>query len=543
MFTPQQLEKIPIELEKIFNKLEQDIMLDIIRRIATNGEITRTADYQLNRLYQLGVSKKVIKKYIQEALELSKKEINSIYRNAIKSGYTEDEMLYKAVGKSFIEFEDNDELQQLIRTVKEQTNNDLYNITQSTGFMTKEGFKPVAKYYQDTLDKSVMSILNGSFDYNTVIRNTVQEMTKSGLRTIDYKSGRSYRIDTAVRTALMTGVNQVTSKISDENGKKLETNYFEVSAHGTARPSHQKWQGKVYTREELENICGLGEVDGLCGANCRHHYFPFIPGISVRNYTDEQLEEWAKRENTPRKYGDKEYTLYEASQEQRKLERLMRKQRQDIKLLKEGNANEEDIITAQARYRITSDEYVKFSKAMGLPEQRARVYQDGLTGNYAGGEEVQIKANELKNESNRNIISKKIEKEENDVHYIGKIDKNKFSLISKDITTDEVILTDKQVEHIKERHPNDYERYFKYFKKIIENPDYIIKDKKPNTGFLLKEFTEDDKRFQLILRLHTSKDEKEYKNSIITFLKVSEKKYNQYLRNKEIVWKKVDKNE
>lgn len=377
MFTPQQLEKIPIELEKIFSKLEQDIMVDIIRRIAINGEVTRTADYQLTRLYQLGVSKKVIRKYIQEALELSRKEINSIYRNAIKSGYVEDETLYKLAGKSFVKFEDNEELQQLIRAVKEQTNNDLYNITQSTGFMTKAGFKPIAKYYQDTLDNSIMSILNGSFDYNTVIRNTVQEMTKSGLRTIDYKSGRSYRIDTAVRTALMTGINQVTSKISDENGKKLETNYFEVSAHGTARPSHQKWQGKVYTREELESICGLGEVDGLCGSNCRHHYFPFVPGISVRNYTDEQLEEWAKRENTPRKYGDKEYTLYEASQEQRKLERIMRKQRQDIKLLKEGNANEEDIISAQARYRITSDEYVKFSKAMGLPEQRARVYQDG----------------------------------------------------------------------------------------------------------------------------------------------------------------------
>lgn len=178
MFTPQQLEKIPIELEKIFSKLEQDIMVDIIRRIAINGEVTRTADYQLTRLYQLGVSKKVIRKYIQEALELSRKEINSIYRNAIKSCYVEDETLYKVAGKSFVKFEDNEELQQLIRAVKEQTNNDLYNITQSTGFMTKAGFKPIAKYYQDTLDNSIMSILNGSFDYNTVIRNTVQEMTK-----------------------------------------------------------------------------------------------------------------------------------------------------------------------------------------------------------------------------------------------------------------------------------------------------------------------------------------------------------------------------
>ena len=129
------------------------------------------------------------------------------------------------------------------------------------------------------------------------------------------------------------------------------------------------------------------------------------------------------------------------------------------------------------------------------------------------------------------------------MQYIGKLDKEKFKLITEDITTDEVILTEKQVEHIKERHPNDYEQYVEYIKDIVENPDYIIRDTKPNTGFLLKEFIEEDKRFQLILRLHTSFDNKGYKNSIITFLKVGKKKYGQYLRNKEIIWKKLDINE
>ena len=216
--------------------------------------------------------------------------------------------------------------------------------------------------------------MNGTFDYNTAIHNAVYEMTKSGLRTVDYASGRSFRIESAARTALMTGVNQVAAKISDMNAEKLDTEDFEVSAHGTARPSHQKWQGKVYSKQELIDICGLGEVDGLCGANCRHHYWPFIKGISVRAYTDEELQEWADKENTPKKYGDKEYTAYEATQEQRRLERLMRKERQDIRLLKEGNANEIDIAAAEAKYRITSDEYVKFSKAMELPQQRERIF-------------------------------------------------------------------------------------------------------------------------------------------------------------------------
>lgn len=378
MFTPQKLEEIPIELQKIFSKLEQEIMIDIVRRVAQNGQVTRTADYQINRLHELGVSKRVIKKYIQEALKLSKKEINHIYKDVIRQGYAEDESLYKATGKPFVRFENNEDLQQMIRAIKSQTENKLHNLSNSTGFIKSDNgknvFTPLTQYYQDVLDKNVSGILNGVIDYNMAIKNVVQEMTKSGLRTIDYASGKSFRIENAVRTALMTGVNQIAAKISDENAEKLGTEYFEVSAHGTARPSHQVWQGKVYKKDELESVCGLGKVDGLCGANCRHSYYPFIPGISVRKYTDEQLEEWANKENTPKKYGDKEYTSYEASQEQRRLERLMRKQRQDIKLLKEGEASEEDIMTAEAKYRITSDEYVKFSKAMGLPQQRERVY-------------------------------------------------------------------------------------------------------------------------------------------------------------------------
>lgn len=387
MFTPQELERMPIELEKLFQQLEIDIMLDIIRRMKlNNNEITRAADWQIYRLQRIGKSKRAVKKYLEETLNLSKKEINHIYKNAIRNGYAEDESLYKSTGRPFIKFEDNEELQQLISAISEQTNEKLYNITQSTGFIKningQNVFTPLTEYYQQTLDNAVNGVLNGAFDYNTLIKKTVQEMTKSGLRTVDYASGRSYRIDSAVRTALMTGVNQVAIKISDKNAKDLDTEHFEVSAHGTARPSHQAWQGRVYSRKELEEICGLGKVDGLCGANCRHSYYPFIPGISERTYTDEELEQWAKEENTSRKYGDKEYTAYEASQEQRKLERLMRKQRQDIKLLKEAEANKEDIIVAQAKYRITSDEYVKFSKAMNLPEQRARVYQDGLIGKY-----------------------------------------------------------------------------------------------------------------------------------------------------------------
>lgn len=123
------------------------------------------------------------------------------------------------------------------------------------------------------------------------------------------------------------------------------------------------------------------------------------------------------------------------------------------------------------------------------------------------------------------------------MHYVGKIDINIYKCITEDITTDEVIITDKQIQHIAERHPNDYERYFNYAKEIIESPDYILEANKPNTAFILKHIIDNGKNYQLILRLKTSADPTERKNSVITFLKVEEKRYNRYLRTKKILYK------
>lgn len=382
MFTPEELESIPIAIEKLFSDLQLRVMTDIVRRLTNVQDVSASADYQMSRLYELGKSKKEIQRLVQETLNKSDEEIDSIFTDIIQGGYARDKQLYTAVGKNFIPYKENKPLQQLVKAMRMQTKDDCYNITQSMGFAVKQhdgklAFKPIAQYYQDTLDKAVVDITSGTFDYNTVLNRTVTEMTNSGLRTVDYASGWSNRVNVAARRAVMTGVRQVTAKISEDNAEKLETEYFEVSWHRGARPSHQEFQGKVYSKDELVSVCGLGTVTGLGGANCYHSYDSFIPGVSERKYTDEWLAEQNDKENTPVEYNGKEYTVYEATQRQRSLETTMRAQREKIKLLEDGNADEDSIITAKARYFKTSDEYVRFSKAMDLPQQRERVFIDG----------------------------------------------------------------------------------------------------------------------------------------------------------------------
>ena len=122
------------------------------------------------------------------------------------------------------------------------------------------------------------------------------------------------------------------------------------------------------------------------------------------------------------------------------------------------------------------------------------------------------------------------------MHIVGKIDKKIYSCITEDIVTDEVIITDKRIAHIKERHPDDYEKYYSYLQQILEDPDYILESKTPDTAFILKLIEENGKDFQLILRLKTSRDLADYKNSIITFLKIDRRKKDKYLRNKKILY-------
>lgn len=383
MFTPTEIEALPSAMEQLYRSLQLNIMSDLTERLKANGEeITSAADWQINRLYELSVSKDEIDSLIQSTLNVSDDEIDRIYNEVVQSGYARNEELYTGKGKEYIPYAENKQLQQLVKAVKNQTKSEYRNITGSLGFAVRNSdntvsFTPLAKFYQDTLDNGLMQIASGAADYNTVLKKAVKAMTDSGLRTVDYASGWSNRVDVAARRALMTGFNQVIAKVNEDNAEQLGTEYFEVSYHRGARPTHQVWQGRVYSKKELETVCGLGTVTGLCGANCYHSYSPFIKGIDTPTYSEEELDRMNEEENTPKEYNGRQYTANEAQQRQRQLETAMRADRQKIELLTQGGADDDTITGAKVRYFQRQDEYVKFSKAMGLPEQWERVTVNG----------------------------------------------------------------------------------------------------------------------------------------------------------------------
>ena len=385
------LEGIPIPLERTMSELEMRIMADIVRSIRVNGFSTAKTDWQIQRMIQLGESEENIKQWIRETLAVTDAELDHIFSDTVYEQYYGYQRAYGEVGRKQIPFVENLELQALLESVKVQTKAEFRNLTNSLGFVIRNPgtgkicYHPLMQFYRETLDGAVMDIVSGAVSYDVAIGRAINAMTNSGLRTVYYDSGHSNRVEVAARRAVMTGFRQIQGKINEQVARDLGTDVYEVTYHVGARPEHQVWQGKVYTYEQLQSVCGLGSVTGLHGANCYHDYHPFIPGVSVRNYTDEELDEMMEEENTPKEYQGKEYTAYQALQKQRLMERGMRKTRQDIKLLLEGDADEDSVILKKARYQGEMQKYKAFSKAMKLPEQMPRVYQDGLGQVSAGG--------------------------------------------------------------------------------------------------------------------------------------------------------------
>lgn len=385
--TPEELEKLPKPLERTMTALELSIMDEIIQRIKEAARVTPVIDWLLVRMDAIGTGRARIKQLIGEGIRKAGLQVDDIYEQAVKSDCIRNKAIYEAAGKGYQPYEDNQWLQQIVDAARRQTKDSLRpleNITQTTGFNvpmggSKKVFTPLSEYLERSLDKAMLGITTGARTYSQAIGEVIDEMTASGIRTVDYASGKSDRIEVAARRAVMTGVAQMTDKVNEKNMEALQTDYCEVDWHmgarntGTGYQNHQSWQGKVYSSEEMRTVCGKGQMLGFGGINCYHIAFAFIPGISKRKYTDEWLAEQNQKENEKKVYKGREYDTYAALQHQRRLERTIRKQKQDVELLEKAGADKEDVTAARCRLRLTNKTYLDFSKEMGLRQQRERL--------------------------------------------------------------------------------------------------------------------------------------------------------------------------
>lgn len=382
-FSPPVLDAMPEELAELYRGLEDTLLMEICSRLKLREELNEVTVQDIKALRSHGIDLKEIEKAIRQTTGISEKKLNELIDDVVERNqkyYTEVIDLARVTQPDVLVDATT------IDAIKRQTQDAFRNITTSMGFLVDAGrtMLPPAKAYQHALDAAEIMIQSGAISYNEAIKRSVKELADSGLRAVDYESGHRDHVDVAARRAVMTGVSQLCSKYTEQAAEYLETSYFEVSAHAGARDkpgpspwsSHKGWQGKVYSIRagdiypSIYEVCGLGAVDGLEGANCRHRRNVWVEGVSERTYTDEQLAHID--DGLGSTFEGKTYTAYEATQEQRKVERTIRKLKREKAAYKAAGLHEEER-AVNIRMRRLNAKYKAFSAAAGLPEQRERM--------------------------------------------------------------------------------------------------------------------------------------------------------------------------
>lgn len=385
-FQPEILDALPEELAELYRGLEDTLLMEICSRLKLRDELNEVTVQDIKALRSHGIDLKEIKKAIRETSGISKTKLDKLLGDVVARNqqyYTDIiDLAHITQPETLVDAAE-------VAAIRTQTLDTFHNLTASMGFLVDAGrtMLPPAKAYQWALDSAALQLQSGAINYNQAIKTAVKELADSGLKVVDYESGHRDHVDVAVRRAVMTGVSQICAKYTEQSAEYLDTPYFEVSAHVGARDkpgpspwsSHKEWQGRVYSVRtgdiypSIYDVCGLGAVDGLEGANCRHRRFPWVEGVSERTYTDEQLEHIDDGHGCT--FDGKDYTAYEATQMQRRIERTVRKLKREKAAYKAAGLHEDET-AVNIRLRRLNAKYKAFSAEAGLPEQpeRMRIY-------------------------------------------------------------------------------------------------------------------------------------------------------------------------
>ena len=391
-FTPAILDAIPEELAELFRGLEDTLLDEICSRLALKDQLNEVTVQAIRALRSHGIDTNEIEKAISKTSGISEKKLKKLFGDVIArnqkyytsvidmAGLTQPDILVNTA---------------TIEAIRAQTLDEFHNITASMGFLVDKGrtMLPPARAYQWALDSAVMQIQSGAISYNQAIKSAVQQLAGGGLKVVSYESGHVDQIDVAARRAVMTGVNALNQKYAEHSADYLETDLVGVSAHigarntGSGMENHESWQGGVYrwaekpgdSKGEYKDFVattGYGQGAGLGGWNCRHTFYPFVEGVSEPTYSQSDLDAM-KGENRKFVFDGKEYDGYTATQQQRSIERQIRKQKRLRDAYKAAGLKDDET-AANIKLRRLNAKYKAFSEAAGLPEQRERTKVYGL---------------------------------------------------------------------------------------------------------------------------------------------------------------------
>ena len=378
MLTEQDFIKIEKQAIQIYQNLELQIIEEIATRIANFGYANTAVLNDIKIAQEMGFLYQDIIKLVAKYNNTSYEKVSQIFNEAGVQTLKFDDEIYIEAGLNPIPIKQSASMIQLLNATIKKTSGNLQNLVMTTANTSQTQF-------YNAMNMAYMEVSTGVKSYSQSILNAIDGMSSEGAL-IEYPSGRKYSLESAVRMNIVTSVNQTCGKLQELRADEVGCDLMEITAYSGARPEHAKWQGKIVSRSgkkgylSLDDI-GYGTATGFKGINCHHDWNPYYPG-SPRTYTKKQLDDW---KNEKVIYNAKEYSKYDATQLQRRMERQIRTDKKELAGLQgilTSNTNDnkliEDTRTQFAKrsliYKTHQNELDDFIQQTSFVKDNTRLY-------------------------------------------------------------------------------------------------------------------------------------------------------------------------
>lgn len=324
MLTEKDFINIEKQTIEIYQNLELQIIEEIATRIANFGYANTVVINNLKIAEEMGFLYQDIVRLVAEYNNTTYESINKIFYDAGEKSLKYDDEIYKEAGLSPAPLKQSESIKQIMNANIIRTAGNLQNLCMTTATTGQTQFV-------NAMNNAYLYTSTGVKSYTKAIIDEIKTLGQQG-GIIQYPSGRKRSIESAIRMNVVTAINQNCGQLQLARADELGWDLMELTAHSGARPSHAEWQGKIVSRSgqkgylSLDDI-GYGTATGFKGINCKHDWYPYRKG-SIRAYNNERLNKWKNEKVT---YNGKQYSKYDATQIQRKIERQIRQDKKDLK--------------------------------------------------------------------------------------------------------------------------------------------------------------------------------------------------------------------
>lgn len=422
MLNEELQDKLLSVFDKRFQNYNTKVLEELGNVIKQFKDLTPSQAYKLGQQLKYNTTVKQLLDELSKISGLSVKDLKAILEKVAKENIGFADVYYKARGLETPIYSENKALQRLVSSVYKVSGAEFKNIAKSTGFrLLDNNGKPllldIDKTYKEVIDRCVVAISQGKEIYQQSMRNTLKQLSNSGVRKIEYESGYSRRLDTSIRQNILDSMRQVSNESQQLFGKEFDSDGVEISVHLNPAPDHELVQGRQFSNEEFDNFqndrkaidyTGMvfePEFEGhdrrsISEYNCYHYIFSIVLGVSKPQYSDKQLQEIIDNKNKTFEFDGKTYNMYEGTQLQRKIETAIREAK-DTQILAKASGDNELVLQNQTKITQLTTKYKQLCNISRLPNKlstRASVSGYKRT-------KIEIKnAPEIKYASKNNVI-------------------------------------------------------------------------------------------------------------------------------------------